>query len=451
MEWTVMALAWPAILENILTTLIQFVNVAMVGHLGAQATAAVGINTPLIWLLNSVMIAAGVGATAVIARHMGAGEHARANLAARQSVLLGLALGLGLTAAVYLLSGVLPVWLGANPDIAPVATGYLRILAVTFPLYFLGLVLSAAFRGAGETRVPMRVNVLINLVNVAGNFLLIHPTRVVHIGPDAAFTVWGAGLGVRGAAVSSAFAEGLAGMLLLAALASGRFTLRLRGGGPFRPDFAVLGKILHVGLPAAGERCVISFGQMLFTRLIAVLGTAELAAHQLANTAESLSYMPAYGIAVAATTLVGQGLGRKEPEQAARYGWASFRMALVVMVSMMGVFLLVPHRLLGLFTTDAEVIRLGASVLRIEALAQPFFAAAIVLTGALRGAGDTRFPLLVAIFSMWGTRITMAWLLVTQCGMGLRGAWIAMVADLAVRGTLILIRFRRGAWKRVEV
>lgn len=450
-ESKVMFLAWPAILENFLTTLIQFVNTAMVSRLGKEETAAVGINTPLIWLVNSIVIAAGVGATALVARYIGAGENNRADNAAKQSLLIGFILGLVITVSVLLLSGWLPQWMGAGSTVAPLAAAYLRILSSTFILYFTGLILSAVLRGAGETKLPMKVNVLINIVNVIGNFFLIYPSRSIIIPAKLKLYVWGAGMGVSGAAASSAFSEGLAGVILLFVLFRGQYNIKLKIKELLIVDFDVIKKILNIGIPAAGEKAVISLGQIVFTRLIAGIGTVQLAAHYLANTAESISYMPVNGIAVAATALVGQWLGKKDESTAEKYGYASFRIGLVVMFCMMGVFLVFPQYLLAIFTGDSEVIWQGASVLRIEAFSQPFFASAIILTGALRGAGDTRYPLGVAVFGMWIVRLSVAWFLVTKLSMGLKGAWIAMVMDLAIRGILIFIRYRRGKWKSIVV
>ena len=458
----IMVLAWPAILENLLTTLIQFVNTAMVSHLGSDATAAVGINTPLIWMINGIVTSVGVGATALVARYIGAGDKDKARRVSNQSILIGIFLGIVFTFVILLLGNSIPIWLGADSTIAPLSAKYIRIMSTTFILYFASLVAGAALRGAGNTKTPMRINVLMNIINIIGNFILIYPSRTLVLCrgfelpmmgsisiPKIQITLWGANLGIEGAAISTALSQGIAGIIFLIIMFNDDCVLKLRLKELFSLDMDLIEKILYIGVPAAGERIIVSSGQMAFTKIIAGLGTVQLAAHYLANTAESISYMPAYGLAVAATTLVGQSLGVSDTEKAERYGYGAFKIGVLIMSSMAFVFMFFPQYLIRIFTNDPVVIYHASSVLRIEALAQPFFASSIILSGALRGAGDTTWPLYISIISMWGVRIILAWIMVGVFGLGLKSAWSAMVADLAVRGIFIFIRYRNGKWKSI--
>ncbi|MEG0766387.1 MAG: MATE family efflux transporter [Clostridia bacterium] len=444
----VINLAFPTIVENLMATLVQFVDTAMVGGLGAAATAAVAVNSSPMWLLNGLVMSVGVGGTALVARMIGAGQRQEAEKACQQVLIGGLAMGVLLTLLAVFGAQWLPRLMRADPALHADAAAYFRIIGFAFIPHFTGMVLSAVLRGAGDTRTPMLIGVLANGLNVIGNFLLIFPSRLIQV---ASFSVpiWGAGWGVRGAAVSTAASTALAGLLVMLAMRrSSRLRLTLRG---LRPDGALIGRIMRVGLPAAMERVSINLGQIVFTGMVASLGTVSLAAHHLALTVESLSYMPGYGFAAAATTLVGQSLGANAPEDAKRYGALSIRLSLLLMI-VLGVALLVFARgFMRVFTPDPAVQAVGADLVRICAMEQPFMALAIVCSGALRGAGDTRAPFGISLISMWGVRLLAAWLLMFVLGMGVRGAWLAMVADLVVRGLLTWRRFERGRWMHMKV
>lgn len=451
----VMALALPAIFENIMVTMVNYVDTAMVGSLGREATSAVAINASPMWLINSISMAVSVGGTVMVARHWGAGNRERAGSFARQAIVLGALLGGAMMAAVMLLAPYIPAWMGGDPAIRADATAYLRIMACSFIPHYAGIMMSGALRGSGNTKTPMRVSLAVNLLNVVGNFLLIFPVREVALFPESwaihtRFTMWGAGMGVVGAAVSSAVSMGLAGLFLLLYLARQQNALRFSFRLSYRLKWHDLKEMLRIGLPAAGERVVISLGNTFYTAIVANLGVAQLAAHHLAITAESICYNPVFGFSVAATTLVGQALGAGKPEEAARYGRINIRLGVILMSVMGALLFFLAEPLMRIFTPDEEVIRLGAGVLRIIAFTEPFFALAIVSSGALRGAGDTFAPLLIGMTCMWGLRITLAFVLVRALDFGLTGAWVAMGVDLTLRGALTYLRFRSGKWKSVS-
>lgn len=442
-------LAGPALLENLLATMVQFVDTAMVGALGAAATAAVAVNATPMWLFNGLVSAIGVGGTALVARHIGASEQREAEDAAGQVFLGILALSTVLCVAVFALAGMVPVWMRADPSLHADATAYLRILALSFIPHFTGMALGAVLRGAGDTRTPMRIAAATNVLNVIGNYFLIFSPHTVQVGA-LRIPVWGAGMGVRGAALSSAISMALGGLAMVYILLRRRSRLHVSLKG-LRPNRRVLGRILHVGFPAALERLTINVGQLLYVGMIAAIGTAELAAHHLSITVESLSYMPGFAFGVAATTLVGQSLGARDPEAAMADGKLSIMMATLVM-SAIGVLLyaLAPV-LIALLTPDEAVRAIGMQLIRICAFEQPFMALSMVSAAALRGAGDTRVPFLASLIGMWGVRLTLAWLFIVQLGWGVSGAWYAMVLDVAVRGILLWARFLRGRWVTARV
>ncbi|MDR0897655.1 MAG: MATE family efflux transporter [Oscillospiraceae bacterium] len=442
-------LAIPALFENLLATLAQFVDTAMVGSLGASATAAVAVNATPMWLLNGMVSAIGVGGTAVVARLIGAKDREGAEKAYRQVFLAVLTFAAILCILAESVAGLIPRWMRADPALHQTAATYMRVVAAGFIPHFTGMALGASLRGAGDTRTPMFVSTTANLLNVVGNFLLIYPARVITVF-GLSLPMWGAGLGVIGAGISTAACNTMAGiaLLLLVTRSRSRLQLKLRR---LRPDGEMLRRILRIGLPASLERVTISTGQMFYVGMVAALGTAELAAHHLSITVESLSYMPGFAFGVAATTLVGQSLGAKELQRAKERGALTIRYAVGVMSLIgVGLFVFAPV-LIGLLTPDPAVRMIGAQLIRICAFEQPFMAMEMVGAGALRGAGDTRAPFFIALTGMWGVRIVLAWLFMTQFGWGVNGAWYAMVTDLGVRSLLIMIRFFRGKWMTARV
>ncbi len=458
LQGEVLRLALPAVGEQLLSLMVGLVDTWLVGHLGKQALASVGLANQWVTMATTLFGAVAVGTTALIARAAGAQDWPLANRALRQSILVSaliglLAMGLGLG-----LAGSAVALLGAGPDTLPLATTYLRIVASIFFFSTLMFVSNAAMRGAGDTRTPLLIMLVVNGLNAPLAWVLING----HLGLPA--------LGVTGSAIGAAIGRAVGGILAVALLLHGRRGLRL-SLWPLRPDLGTIGRILRVGLPSGIETMLFQMGQMTFYSIVAGLGTAALAAQQVALNATSISFLPGFGFAVAATTLVGQGLGARDPRRAERSAYFSFFWGGGLML-ISGLFLLsLPGAFMRFFTSDAEVIALGLQPLRIIGVAQPVLAAVMIFAGALRGAGDTRTPLYVNGSSLWLWRVPLAALLTRGWaaflpawaagllpawlafgpGWGLTGAWVAMAADLTLRGTLMLLRFRTGKWKTARV
>lgn len=441
----VAVLAVPAILENVMVSLVNIVDMAMVGVLGPAATAAAALNASPTWLVNSLASIVAVGVTVLVARSWGAQNQKAAGDYARQSLVLSVGLGVAIALAVQVVAPFYPIWMRAAPDVAPAATAYMRCIGLGFVPHVMCLTLYGVVRGRGDTRTPMLVSIGANLLNIAGNFFLIYPTRSV--GWLGGVRVWGAGLGVAGAAIATAASMWFAGIVMLVLLAKRNDALRFGRGMAYRPQKREAANLLRVGLPSAGERIAITLGQIFFTAIVSGLGTVALSAHHLAVTAEGICYNPAFGFAAAATTMVGQALGAGDEKRAERLGriniWLGAATMAVVSVAM---YLAAPW-FMRIFTPDAEVAALGAQMLRIIAFAEPLFGISIVASGALRGAADTVVPLWVGIGCMLVLRLTLAYVFVNVLGMGLAGAWYAMCADLCLRGVLLLVRFLGGKWK----
>lgn len=435
-------LAWPAILEQLLLTLVRYVDTAMVGALGANATAAVAINSSPTWLISSILSAIGVGYSVQVAHSIGARDHEHTKQVIRQALLAVIVLGIAITAVCLMISPYLPGWMGAEPEVIPDAISYLQIYLLSLPFQAGSYTFSAILRCMGDTRTPLILNTSANLLNVVLNFLFIYSTRPGSLfGID--FTIPGTGWGVAGAAVATSIATAVTGLGITWTALFGKkeYKVSLRDG--LKPDRQIISRALELGIPTALEHATVSAGQIVITRINASLGTTALAAAHVAVTAEGLSYMPADGISYAATALVGQSYGAREYEDARRYGKLSGLVGFGCSTFMGLLLFIFATPLSTIFSSDPAVIEQAANMLRIVAISEPLFGVSIVLSGALRGLGDTRFPLAISLVGMWAVRCTLAPILVFGLKIGLAGSWIAMVCDLCVRGILCTLRFKR--------
>ena len=441
-------LSWPAILEQLLGTMVSYVDTAMVGVLGAAASAAVSINASSIWLVGGVLSGIGVGYSVQVANSVGARDEAKARRAIVQALLAVLVVGFGFLLIMQLLAGSIPRWMGARPEVLSDAVRYLRYYTLCMPGHTMLYVFSAVLRCTGDTRTPLILNSSCNITNMVLNFFLIYPTREITLF-GSTVTVPGAGMGVAGAAAASAIAIDLAGLILLTVVVR-RYRLFRRGcGDSLRPDRIIIRTAVSLGLPYIAERASVNLGQITMTRIVAYIGTAALAANHIATTIEGLCYLPAYGITAAATALVGHSVGAKNKEDARSYGTLSGLFGFVLcVVTAVALFLVAPS-LAGLFSPDAEVIALTTRVLRIVAFCEPFFALSIVMAGSLRGANDSRTPMFISLCSMWIIRITLTCILIFGFGFGLEGVWLAMSIELTCRGLLCSLRWRSGKWTRL--
>ncbi|MDQ7792837.1 MAG: MATE family efflux transporter [bacterium] len=432
-------LAGPAIAEMLLMTLTHMVDMMMVGRLGPAAIAAVGICVQPMFLVLGLFQALAVGSTALVARAVGAGNQEEASAVTRQAVTSTVVMGAVAATLGVAIAPAVPRLMGAEPVVQAVAGNYFRIVMAPLPLMAMAFVLGAVLRGAGDTRTPMKVNALANVLNVAGNYVLIFG----HLGFPA--------LGVAGAAVATSVARCLASLILLGLILRGRLPVRFSLGDSFRPQLDLLRRLFKIGVPAAAEQLVMRGGQLMFVRIVASLGTTVLAAHQVAMSVESLAFMPAFGFGMAATTLVGQGLGAGRPAWSEKTAYETRRLGVLVMLGVgAGLFFFGKH-IVSLYSDDGQVVAMGALALRIMALTQPFMAVNFITAGALRGAGDTRWPLYATAAGMWGVRLTVGYLLGVVAGFGLAGAWAGMAIDQATRATVLSLRFRAGRWKNITV
>ncbi|MFP4588962.1 MAG: MATE family efflux transporter [Candidatus Acetothermia bacterium] len=428
-------LAWPAVVTMMLQMVVGMADIAMAGRLGPTALAAVGLGRQLMFLSYAIVGGLATGATALIAQHYGRGEKSTAYALARQALVGGslLAVFLGILGVVY--AEEFLVLMGAEPEVVEVGGRYIQIVFGGLIAVYNVFLINAAFRGAGDTKTPMFLLGLINIINIGVNYLLIFG-----VGPFPK-------LGVPGAAIGTVFSRVLGMAIGWGLFFAGKWRIKFSFSDSFWPHLQQIKRLLQVGVPAAMERLVRSTTQLIFVGIVTHLGTLAVAANQVALRAESFSYMPGFGMAIAATTLVGQNIGAGLPERAEQSGYRAVYISLAFMTGMAVSFFLVPRAFITLFTNDEEVIQLAIPCLRIVAISEPALALNMVLAGAMRGAADTRFPMYITAAGNFLIRLPLAYLLAYPLGLGLVGAWVAMTADTAVRGILMFFRFKSGKWK----
>ncbi len=439
-------LSAPAIVAQLSSIVMQFIDASMVGHLGAEASASIGIVSTTTWLFWGMLTALATGFSVQVAHAIGAGEFSRARSIFRQAITSTVVFSLLLAAVGCGISGGLPRWLGGADDICHDASLYFFVFALFLPALQLNFLGGAMLRCSGNMHVPSLLNMLMCAMDVVFNFFLIFPARDIDIF-GVSMSMPGAGLGVLGAALGTVLAETVTAVLMMwyACVRSKDLSiLGVKGG--FLPTRDCLRKAARISLPMGTEHAVLCGAQIFLTVIVAPLGTFAIAANAFAITAESLCYMPGYGIADAATTLVGQGLGAGRRELTRSFAWISVWLGMAVMTVMGVIMYIAAPSIMGVMTEVVPIRELGAAALRIEAFAEPMFAASIVAYGVFVGAGDTLVPSVMNLGSMWVVRITLAAILAPA--MGLQGVWLAMCIELCFRGAIFLIRLRYGRWMR---
>ncbi len=443
----VVRLSIPIILAEISSTVMSYVDSAMVGSLGAAATASVGLVASSTWLFSGMGMCMVTGFSIQIAQLIGAGRLRQVQSVMRQAMMVSVGVGLLFAAIAAAVSGKLPIWLGGAPEVCAGSSRYFFIYGCGLPVVLLRQAGGSMLQCSGDMKTPSALNILMCCMNVVFNAFFIFPTRVVTLlGMD--LTIFGVGMGVAGAALGTVMSETVTTILMMYFVCLRSPVLKLVKGVPWRLEQNCMMTTVRLAIPIALERVTTSLAQIAGTKIVSPLGTTAVAANSLAVTAEGFCYMPGYGMAAAATTLVGQSMGAERRDQARRFAWLSVALGVGVMTCTGILMYIAAPWIFSMLTPDAGVRTLGAQVLRIEAFAEPLFAASIVAAGALRGAGDTLVPSVMELGSMWGVRITLAMLLVGP--FGLHGVWVAMCTELCVRGLLFLVRMYRGKWLEIR-
>ena len=437
-------LSLPSILAQMTNVMMFFIDQSMVGRLGAQAAASIGLVESTTWLFGGQASAVSMGFSVQVAHFIGANDFVKARQVVRHGIITAFCVSFIIMLTAAIISQHLPYWLGGGADIAPDASRYFLIFSLAAPFFQMNNMASSMLKCEGNMRVPSILSVTVCALDVIFNFFLIFPTRTVSLlGAD--ILIPGAGLGVTGAAIGTGLAFVCVSMIQswMAFFRSKILSIRLD-----KARFVFVGNYLknafNIGAPMALQMFLMSSAQIISTAIVAPLGNFAIAANTFAITAESLCYMPGYGIGDAATTLVGQSIGAGRKDLCRSFAHMAVWLGMIIMAVMGVVMYFCAYDMMALMTPVEEICRLGADSLRIEAFAEPMFAASIVAYSVFVGAGDTLRPALINLSCMWFVRLTLAAILAKDYG--LPGVWTAMAVELSFRGMLFLIRLYRGKW-----
>lgn len=437
---TIWRIVLPSLVELVLTQLFAMVDTIMLGQtsMSAVAIAAVGLTNNPVNMVNGVLTALHIGTTAAIAWAVGAGDLRAARAVTRTALSMSVLMGLGAAALLYLPAGPLVTFMGAQADTYAYARTYLQIIALGMPAAMVGFACTASLRGVGLTRLPMAYNLAGNLLNVVGNYALIYG----HFGLPA--------MGVAGAAISTTLSRYVSCALALLVIFRGHSKVQVHLHEDFRLHKQWLSRILGVGVTSGLEQFIMQIGFMMFARTVSGLGTVVFAAHQIGLSVNGLTWMPGQAFAVAATTLVGQSLGAGNPQRAKTLVRVIWRYSLVAAGLIAALFLVGAQWIVRAYTNDPQVERLASTVLRIIALGMPGIATQLPIAAALRGAGDTRFPLYASAAGIWVFRVLIAPLFVYTLGWGLNGAWYTIALDQTTRAAVVYARFHTDRWMHMR-
>ena len=437
----VVALAWPTMLQELMQTAVQYIDTAMVGTLGRDAIAAVGSTTTVNWLVMSSVSALSIGFLSYISKALGAEDSERAKRASAQSVLMVMVVGVFFTVLTLSLSSFVPVWMKVDEGIRDISARYFFILYSSMIPRVAITIFGTVLRSAGDSKTPMVAGVIVNTVNVVLNFFFIYPARTISIF-GLSMKMWGAGIGVEGAALASSISFLLGAVFITVVFY--RHKVISPKGQKILPDKEILLPCLRVALPNMAQRFATSFGYVAFASMINSLGEISTAAHTVANTVESAFYIPGYGMQAAAATLAGNALGAGDKERLRSLAKVITSLEVILMVISGGLLFVFAPDMVNLFTSDTQVAALTVVVLRLVALSEPFYGVSIVLEGMLQGMGKTLFPFIVNVLGMWGLRIGGTYICINLMSQGLVSAWVCMIIH-----NLLLFAMFSAFWLRL--
>ncbi|MGH4123365.1 MAG: MATE family efflux transporter [Clostridium sp.] len=438
-------IAWPVLTELLLGTLFGMIDMIMLGRItdtavAAASVAAVGITNQPLFIGLSLIQALNIGGTAMVARYIGSKRLDKVENTIKHIMLLSqvfFALPLSIIGLVF--TKEIMVFIGAQSDTLLVGVNYFRAIMLGFIFQSFNFSLSAVLRGAGDTKTPMKINLKANFINVFGNAVLIYGL----IGFPA--------LGVTGAGISTAVSNMIATVLLCTKLLSGKCMIKFNIKSHFKFDKNIMYNLVKIGIPASLEQMAMRVGIMIFIKVVAGLGTLTFAAHQICLSILGLSFTPGQAFGISAASLIGRSLGEGKPGKADEYGKEARRIGSIISSIMAIILFVFGPQLVGLYTKDPEIIKMSSTALKIIAFVQPFQSSQLILAGALRGAGDTIWPLVSTFIGVIGIRTVLAYILVSKLGLGLSGAWIAVFVDQFIRWVLIYSRYRTGKWKYIKL
>ena len=431
-------IAWPSLVELTLTQLASMVDLMMVGQLGPWALTAVGLTTQPKFLMMTMFMAMNVGATAMVARYKGADNQKKADEVLRQALLMTFVIGMVFAVVGFITAPWLIKFMGATEaHVLEASVSYLRIQMIGLPGLALTSTITATLRGVGNSKTAMIYNAMANIINVIFNYMLIYG----NFGAPR--------MEVAGASLATIIGQYCAMFMAFYAVMNGRQYIILRFRDGFKPNMEEIKKIVDIGLPAMIEQLVMRVGLIIYTRTVAGLGTLAYAVHQVCLNIQSLSFMNGQAFAVSATSLMGQSLGKKRHDMAQAYTSRARKLGMCVSITLGVVFFFFGGQIVALYSGgDQSLVELGAIIMMFVAVVQPFQSSQLILAGALRGAGDTKVTAIITFLTVLLVRPALAIFAINVLGMGLEGAWYALVIDQILRSLLVLLRYNSGAWKR---
>lgn len=445
----VIGLSLPILAEQFFVNLMGMVNVIMAGRIGKEAVSAIGMVDSINSVLQACFSALAVGGTVVVAHYVGQGSRRMASEATLQALVSSFLISACFSLLIWLFKHPLlsVLYSTAEPAVMAYMHTYLGITLFTYPLISLSLVASGALRGAGDTKMAMKANTLMNVLNVIFSYVFIYGLHL----KNAHFTLDLPGYGVAGAAIGITSARVIGAVYLLGSLLRGGGVLRLRGVRRFRFNWDIQRSIFGIGVPSSVESLMFQGGKLVTQIMVVGMGTVAIAANYIAFSIVMLLNIPGNALSMAATTLVGQNMGRGDKVEAERTLWYVIKLATVCLVSM-GIlcFSFTPY-LASLYTTDAEIIQLASLVVRINCCFMLFWATTFVLPSGLKGAGDAKYAMVTTLIAMWVFRIMLGYALGVVFGFGLVGVWFGMFVDWMVRSVLYVLRLRSGKWLEHQV
>ena len=432
----IIQLSIPSILAQVTTVLMFYIDAGMVGSLGAEPSAAIGLVEPATWLIFSLVSAVTMGFSVQVAHFIGANDFPKARAVMRHGYVFGLCFSLLMLLIAFLIGPRLSIWLGGGTDIQHDAMVYFLIFSCITPFHLIEYMSGAMLKVAGDMRRPSMMAILMCVLDVIFNYFFIFPTRTISLF-GIELTMPGLGAGVAGAALGSLLAFVCVALpLAYYAIFRSPILAWKQDIERFSWRWQYIWNALKISAPMGLQYLLMNGAQLVSTMIVAPLGNIAIAAHSFAITAESLCYMPGYGISEAATTLVGQSVGADRRDLHRSFAWMTVFLGMIVMAFMGVVMYIFAPEMIGLLSPVTAIQDMGTSVLRIEAFAEPFFAAAIVAYSVCVGAGDTLKPSMINLGSMWLIRLTLAYCLASQYG--LRGVWFAMAVELSLRGMMFI-------------
>lgn len=431
---SILTIALPTIVDMFVQTLLGFFDLIMVGRLGPEAIASVGLGTAPILTVIPIFFAISVGTTAMVSRAFGARNYEEAKEGMSQSLILGIPAAFIVTFAFVVFGKNILGIISKNQPITE-ALSYLKVISLGIPFLCFNIIFSYGFRSINKAKIPMINNTISIFLNIFLNYIFIFVLN----------------LGVFGAGIATTMSRGVVTLIFSFLIIYKKNYCIALTTKDFKINKDICKRLLKVGLPSAGEQGLFRIGMLIFEAMVINLGTLQYAAHKIALTAESFSFNLGFGFSVAGTALVGQYLGVKEYQEAKKAGYLNMFLAISVMTAFGFIFMISPKFVISMFTKDQAIVPMASSALRIVSIAQPILAVSMVLSGALRGAGDTRSVLWITSVGMFFVRIPLTYLFLYIFNFGLNGAWLVMILDLTYRGLACLYRFKQGKWRYIEV